>query len=75
MNLIPAYGRDYKSKAEVEKDFNDGKDFTIADVSSPYDGKYINKPQVIEAGVSIVTVRYGKLRKVTMIPVRSGNRK
>lgn len=25
--LEPAYGRDYKSKAEVEKAFRDGKDF------------------------------------------------
>ena len=25
--LIPAYGRDYKKKADVEKDFRDGKDF------------------------------------------------
>lgn len=27
--LLPAYGRPYKSRAETEKDWNDGKDFRI----------------------------------------------
>ena len=38
--LTPAYGRDYKSEEQVLKSFNDGKDFTYNDISSPYDGKY-----------------------------------
>lgn len=29
--LVPSYGRDYKSKKEVEADFRGGKDFTMAD--------------------------------------------
>lgn len=28
--LLPSYGRDYKSKAAVLADWNNGKDFTIA---------------------------------------------
>jgi hypothetical protein len=30
MTLLPAYGRDYKSKAAVLADWNAGKDFRIA---------------------------------------------
>ena len=42
MTLIPSHGRDYTSKAKVLADWNSGKDFTIADMSSPDDGRYIN---------------------------------
>lgn len=38
MILVPAYGRDYNSAAEVRKDFEDGKDFRIADVSCQWNG-------------------------------------
>jgi len=29
LNLLPAYGRNYRSKAAVLKDWQDGKDFTL----------------------------------------------
>lgn len=52
--LVPAYGRDCKSKAEVEKMFLDGKDFAAS--SGQYCSKRDFKPgQIIE-------VRYNKLR-------------
>ncbi len=69
MTLVPAYGRDYKSKKEIEADLNAGKDFILNDMSSPYDGKPINKQNLIEAGQTMVNVRYGKLRKVTIVKV------
>lgn len=69
MTLTPAYGRDYKSKKEVQADLDAGKDFLVADLFSG-GGGYINKPQILESGVRQVTVRYGQLRKVTVLQVK-----
>jgi hypothetical protein len=69
MTLVPSYGRDYKSKAEVEAAINANNDFTVADMSSPWDGKQVNKPQLVELGIRSVTVRFGKLRKVAIFKV------
>ena len=67
INLIPAYGRDYKSKAAVQVDLDAGKDFIIADISNRWDGKPINKADLSEYGK--VTIRYGRLRKVAVFEV------
>jgi hypothetical protein len=40
INLVPAYGRDYKSPTDVLKHWVDGKDFLIADIGSLWNGKY-----------------------------------
>lgn len=61
--LRPAYGRDYKSKAEIEADLKANKDFTAAN------GQYINRDQLIELGLSSVQVRYGNNRKTTVVKV------
>lgn len=55
--LMPAYGRDYKSKADLLKDWDDKKDFILND----YTGRSgpINKDQV-EVGESL-QFRYKKL--------------
>ena len=58
--VIPAYGRDYKSAAAAKKDWQDGKDFIIADLSNRYDGK----PCSIRDGLK-VTIRYNKLERTT----------
>jgi hypothetical protein len=61
MTLVPAYGRDYKSKAAVLADLNDTvnvKDFQCADLMSG--SGYINRNQMEEMGT--VTIRYNKLR-------------
>ena len=58
--VIPAYGRDYKSAAAAKQDWKDGKDFIIADLSNPYDGK----PCSIRDGLKVV-IRYNKLQKIT----------
>lgn len=65
MNVIPAYGRDYKSKKAVEADWAAGKDFLIQDISSRWDGKPMNKDSV-PAG-TVVSVRYNKLRNVCFV--------
>jgi hypothetical protein len=66
--LTPAYGRDYKSKAEVEADLAADKDF----VANSHDGSsgYINRTQLLEMKVASVNVRYGKLRKVCIVKVK-----
>ena len=65
LQVIPAYGRTYNSKAEVLKDWNKNLDFIIQDIGSGWDSKPINKPQ---ATAYTVKVRYGKrLEKVMFI--------
>jgi hypothetical protein len=53
MTVIPAYGRDYKSKADALKDWNDGKDFKDA-----VTGQYLSKRDNIKE----VWIRYNKLK-------------
>ena len=67
MKLIPAYGRDYKSKKAIAADLAMDKDFIISDYFNRYDGKPINLSQLKEEGYKQVTVRYQQLRKVAVI--------
>jgi len=57
--LIPAYGRDYKSKALVIQDFIDGVDFKM-----PLTGQYTSIRD-IRPGTKI-NLRYRKLAMVTI---------
>jgi len=59
MTLIPAYGRDYKSKAAVLADWNANKDFVVASIGGP--GCYINKEQ---ADKLEIWIRYAKRTKI-----------
>ena len=70
MTLQPAYGRDYKSKKEIEADLAADKDFIVADMFGPAAGKYVNRPQLIEMGQTMVNVRYAQNRKVTVCKVK-----
>ena len=67
ITVVPAYGRDYKSKQEVEAAWNAGTDFQIQDVSSRWNGSYINKEDAKAGGIREVNVRYKRLRSVTVI--------
>lgn len=67
MTLVPAYGRDYKSKAEVEAAWKDGKDFRIASVG-PWMGAYVSKRE-LAGKEKEVTIRYRKLAEVVVLPV------
>ena len=40
MVLTAAYGRNYTTKKAMIADFEGGKDFTLNDITSRYDGKY-----------------------------------
>jgi len=62
--LVPAYGRDYKSAKEVKADWDAGKDFRICDMSSPDDGRLVNKPQVPGRKFNI---RYKRLTAIVVV--------
>jgi len=64
LHVVPAYGRDYKSAATVKADWDANKDFRISDISSPDDGRYINKTDA--EGLSILC-RYESRRKVAWL--------
>jgi len=64
MTLTPAYGRDYNSKNAVLTDFLDDKDFILNDMSSKWDGKPINRPQITE---NEVRVRYKNSTRVVVL--------
>jgi len=66
MTVVPAYGRDYKSIKEVKADWTAGNDFLIRDISSPYDGKYVNNSNGLPKG-TVIMVRFCKLSKLCVI--------
>lgn len=66
LTLVPAYGRDYKSKKEVIEAFNANTDFLIASFMHPYDGKPANKTDLVRE-CSAVNIRYKKLRNICVI--------
>ncbi len=63
--LTPAYGRDYKSKADALAAFRGGKDFIINDISCPWDGKPCSIRD-LEPGEK-VKIRYKGLRNVFVV--------
>ena len=67
MTVTPAYGRDYKSAKAAREAWAAGHDFVIA---APLEesGRYVNRDDYSGS----VTIRYGSLRKVTIIPARHG---
>jgi hypothetical protein len=62
--LTPAYGRDYKSKAEVEADFLANKDFLNQSYGEPRP-RPINREQIPPG--STVNVRYARMTKVAVL--------
>ena len=69
LSVVPAYGRDYKSKAAVMEALTTGQDFKISDMSSRWDGKPGNLEDFKREGVTRLTVRYGNLLKVMVVDV------
>jgi hypothetical protein len=64
LTVIPAYGRDYRSAKLAKADWHDGKDFIIADLFNPYDGKPINKK---DASNYNVVIRFNRLTKTVNV--------
>ena len=66
--LTPAYGRDYKSRAEVISAFESGKDFSLASIF--HGSGYVSRTDF--AAGDRVSIRYGQLRKVVGHTVKGG---
>jgi hypothetical protein len=62
--LTPAYGRDYKSKAEVLAAWNEGKDFIL---NTPQGSGPTNRPDVEKLGLLYFQVRWKKNTMVAII--------
>ena len=62
LEVVPAYGRDYKSQKEVLADWNADMDFQIVSVQEY--GRYINKQDADRTPDLNILVRYAKLEKV-----------
>ena len=65
LTLLPAYGRDYKSKRVIIDDLNNNKDF-LESTSL----KAINKQQFKELNINSFNVRYDSQRKITNIKIK-----
>jgi hypothetical protein len=62
LEVVPAYGRDYKSQKEVKADWENNMDFQIVSVQEY--GRYINKQDADREPDLNILVRYAKLEKV-----------
>jgi len=65
LTLLPAYGRDYKSKRLIIDDLNNNRDF-LESTSL----KAINKQQFKELNINSFNVRYDQQRKITNIKIK-----
>lgn len=65
LTLLPAYGRDYKSKRVIIDDLNNNKDFLESSSL-----RAINKQQFKELNISSFNVRYDQQRKITNIKIK-----
>ena len=65
INLVPAYGQVYTSKAQVKAALFQNRDFMIQDISSRYNGSYASRSDLVNSGITKAQIRYGKrLEKV-----------
>ena len=69
IGVIPAYGRDYKSKKALVEDWNEGKDFIVYDFASPHSGIYINVQDAKRVAPVTIHARYNNNRHVAVIDV------
>jgi hypothetical protein len=66
LTLVPAYGRDYKSKAAVIADWEADKDFEAVGITG---SGYINRAQAIGDKITEVTIRYKRLTQLVIVKV------
>lgn len=66
--LTPAYGRDYKTPEAMQEDFDNGKDFILHWMQSPWDGKYCSKRD-FSIG-SKVKGRFNRHQDITFLVVK-----
>jgi len=61
LEVVPAYGRDYKNQKDARTDWNSNKDFR-----ETQSGSYINKDQADAIGAKVI-IRYANQRKVMSV--------
>jgi hypothetical protein len=59
--LVPAYGRDYKTRKAVVEDWNGGKDFQTPT------GAYANKEDAARLGLKAINIRFKQIREVAVL--------
>ena len=68
ITISPAYGRDYSSVKAVKAAWDANQDFILQDYSSPWDGKPLNKEDMMKSyPQAAVQIRFGGMRKLTVI--------
>ena len=65
LTLTPSYGRDYKSAKEVKAAWEEGKDFTIADMFHPDSGRQVNKADAPKGAT--LNIRYKGLAQIAVV--------
>lgn len=65
LELLPAYGRDYKNATAIKHDFHAGKDFQLA--SLVHGGRYCSIADFAK-GTQVI-LRYARLTKTTCVEV------
>ena len=68
--LTPAYGREFKSGAEVLTHYRNNGDFLLNDASSRWYQKPINREQLLDSKYTHAQLRYNQLRNVIVINIQ-----
>ena len=68
--IVPAYGREYRSKRDLLKDFDAGKDFKVSDALSIYNGKPCNKWELLKGGIHKAICYYNGETSAYTIPIQ-----
>tara|TARA_R100000655_G_scaffold275_2_gene1101 strand:+ start:1137 stop:1370 length:234 start_codon:yes stop_codon:yes gene_type:complete len=66
IEVLPAYGRDYKNKKEIFEAYSKNQDFEVSDISNK--GK-INKTDCLRYGIACLIVRYRNNQRLASINV------
>ena len=69
ITLIPLGSRNYTSTAQVLAHLNANRDFIVADMSSPWDGKPCNLDDLVRARIDTAKIRYNGLRSVHVVNI------
>ena len=64
LSLIPAFGRDYKTAKACLADWLADKDFVIACIGHPYDGKPANRSSFSSREIEKITLRFNRQTKM-----------
>jgi hypothetical protein len=67
--IVTPFGRDYISEEEALKDWQEGKDFILRDISSRWDGLPFNIGSAKEGGFAQVNIRFDKLQKIIVVDI------